>query len=132
MWALDANVRPEAWDSFFLGDVTWLEKIGCEIIVVSNSLFTCRSGTNSFGGSMIDYIIISKPGIALVLNLTAAFNAPWGPHFGLALTLNAKVDEILCGFWFNQRCRQTSWRFLKADAIETKKGSRHSKQDRSH
>ena len=22
-------------------------------------------------------------------------NAPWGPHFGLALTLNAKIDEIL-------------------------------------
>ena len=44
---------------------------------------------------MIDYAIISKALLPLIRSLHAVMNAPWGPRFGLALSLNAKVDEIL-------------------------------------
>ena len=44
---------------------------------------------------MIDYAIISKALLPLIRSLYAVMNAPWGPHFGLALTLNAKIDEFL-------------------------------------
>ena len=66
---------------------------------------------------MIGYIIISKPLIALVLNLTAVFNVPWGPHFGLALTLNAKVDEILLQMLVQPAMPPKLLEILQADAI---------------
>ena len=66
MWALDANMPPEAWNELKFNEVTWLDKMNAEIIVVQNSSFTCRSGKGAEGGSMIDYIIMSKPLLALV------------------------------------------------------------------
>ena len=95
LWALDANVPPEAWAEHKVGKETWLDKMNAEIITVRNSKFTCRAGLNKEGGSMIDYIVISKPLLALVRYLGAVMDAPWSPHFGLTLTLYAKPSEIL-------------------------------------
>ena len=43
---------------------------------------------------MIDYFILSKKLVPLIRYVGAVFDTPWGPHFGLSLTLNAKPTEI--------------------------------------
>ena len=44
---------------------------------------------------MIDYIIISKRLIPLVVHVLAVMDAPWGPHFGFSLTDFSNPDDIL-------------------------------------
>ena len=87
IWCLGANVLPAVWDEFMVGDKTWLDQMNCEIIQASNSTFACQSGKGIEGGRMIDYVIISKALLPLIRSLHAVMNAPWGPHFGLALSL---------------------------------------------
>ena len=41
------------------------------------------------------YFIISKKLVPLIRYVGAVFDTPWGPHFGLSLTLNAKPSEVL-------------------------------------
>ena len=43
---------------------------------------------------MIDDVIISKALLHLVVRLSAVMDAPWGPHFGLSLTFNAKPNDV--------------------------------------
>ena len=43
---------------------------------------------------MIDYFIISRKLVPLVNLLSAVFDTPWGPHFGIMLTLNARPGEV--------------------------------------
>ena len=75
-------------------DKAWLDFMNAELITVSNSDFTCRGKLGETGGSMIDYFIISKKLVPLVRLLVAVFDVPWGPHFGLTLTLYAKPSEV--------------------------------------
>ena len=44
---------------------------------------------------MIDYFIVSKRLIPLIMAVVAVMDAPWGPHFGLSLKLLAIPKEIL-------------------------------------
>ena len=44
---------------------------------------------------MIDYFIMSKPLAAFIRFVGAIMDAPWGPHFGLTLTMYGKSTEIL-------------------------------------
>ena len=94
VWGLDANIPPEEWKETLVGDKTWFDFMGAELITVSNSTFTCRGKLGEAGGSMIDYFIISQTMVPLVRLLCAVFDTPWGPHFGLMLTLNARPGEV--------------------------------------
>ena len=60
------------------GDKSWLDKMDAELVTVQNSEFTCRGKKGNSGGSMIDYFIISKSLIPLVLQVLAVMDAPWG------------------------------------------------------
>ena len=44
---------------------------------------------------MIDDFIMSKPLLALVRFCGVVMDGPWGPHFGLTLTMSARPSEIL-------------------------------------
>ena len=94
-WGLDGNVPPGDWMNLMIGDKNWLDFMNAEILTVGNSNFTCRGKEGTTGGSMIDYFIISKNLVPLVRQLVAVFDVPWGPHFGLSLTLNARPSEVL-------------------------------------
>ena len=80
--------------NLMIGDKNWLDFMNAEILTVGNSNFTCRGKEGATGGSMIDYFIISKNLVPLVRQLVAVFDVPWGPHFGLSLTLNARPSEV--------------------------------------
>ena len=87
--ALDANRDPTAWDTFMVGDKTWLAQMNAEIVTVTNSEFTCVAGKSSKGGSMIDYFIMSRPLVALIVHALAVKDVPWGTHYGIDLRLQA-------------------------------------------
>ena len=97
IWALDANITPSPWEDYKADgeSVTWLDKMKAEIVTVTNSSFTCMAGKGAKGGTLIDYFIISKALLPLIKWILAVMDAPWSPHFGLELGLNAKPSEIL-------------------------------------
>ena len=80
--------------NLMIGDKNWLDFMNAEILTVGNSTFTCRGKEGAIGGSMIDYFIMSKNLVPLVRQLVAVFDVPWGPHFGLSLTLHARPSEV--------------------------------------
>ena len=77
-WALDGNVTPEVFRAHMAGDTSCLDKMGAELVTLQNSSFTCRGKKGSSGGSMIDYIIISRSVVPLVVHVLAVMDAPWG------------------------------------------------------
>ena len=89
------NVETSAWDELKLSKETWLDKMNAEIVVVQNSKFACCAGNGAEGGSMIDYFIMTKPLAALIRFVGAIMDAPWGPHFGLTLTMFGKPSEVM-------------------------------------
>ena len=97
IWALDANIDSAQWEDHKADgdDTSWLDRMQAEIVVVTNSSFTCMAGKDAKGGSMIDYFIIPKPLLPLTKTILAIMDAPWGPHFGIELVLNATPSEIL-------------------------------------
>ena len=62
---------------------------------VTNSLFTCRGAANTIGGSNIDYFIISRDLMAMVISVLADFSTEWSPHFGIELTLKAEPRAVM-------------------------------------
>ena len=46
IWTLDANITPAQWEEYKAdGDnTTWLDRMQAEIVVVTNSSFTCMAG----------------------------------------------------------------------------------------
>ena len=52
-------------------------------------------GDNEEGGSIIDYFIMSKCRIPLLVRLDAIFKVSWGAHYGLSLKLKAYPKGIL-------------------------------------
>ena len=44
---------------------------------------------------MIDYIMISKNLIPLLVHVMAVMDAPWGPHSGISLKMFSNPDDML-------------------------------------
>ena len=63
--------------------------MNAEIVTVTNSDFTCTAGSSSNVGSMIDYFILSRPLLSLIVHVHANINVPWGTHYGIDLRLHA-------------------------------------------
>ena len=59
----------DEWSKAMWGEKTFLDHMQAEIVEVTNSGFTCRGNANSYGGSMIDYFIISKALLCLMFSV---------------------------------------------------------------
>ena len=58
---------------------------------------TCVGAKNESGGTNIDYFIMSTRLPGAVDCCQADFDAPFAPHFGLILTLSAKLKQLQGG-----------------------------------
>ena len=74
---VDANKNKEAWDEVMWGDRRFLDHIDCEILEVTNGLFSCRGKTNEVGGSNTDDFIVSRCFLGTVVSALADFSSEW-------------------------------------------------------
>ena len=88
---LDANTKPEAWLEIMWGAKNFFEQLEAEVVTARNSNITCVGAANIEGGSNIDYYIISTSLLGCIDNCVADFDAPFSPHFGIALTIWAEL-----------------------------------------
>ena len=86
---IDGNKLKAEWDKIRWGSKRFLDHLDAEIVEVTNSNFTCRGGSSTEGGSMIDYFIISKVLIGLIHSVLVDFSTEWSPHYGIELKLIA-------------------------------------------
>ena len=49
-WGLDANVPPEAWNELIVGERTWLDRMGAELLTVQKSDFNMPRQTGQHRG----------------------------------------------------------------------------------
>ena len=91
---LDANKTPAEWSKIKWGERNFLDHVNAEIVVVTNSEFTCRGKSGTTGGSMIDYFLVSKVLLGLILSILADFSSEWSPHYGIELRMRADLLEI--------------------------------------
>ena len=71
---------------------------------------------------MIDYIIMSKALLPLARYFGAVMDAPWGPHFGLTLTMYGKPSEILLRMLFKLKLSEKLFEVLKPEVQAKAKG----------
>ena len=90
---IDANKNKADWKEVMWGEKLFLDHIDAEILEVSNSLFTCRGKAGTTGGSMIDYFIISRSLLGMVLSVLADFSSEWSLHYGIELILKATANH---------------------------------------
>ena len=76
------------------GDTFFLDHLQAGVITITNNNFTCRGKKDGSGGSMLDFFIISKIRICLIASILVDFDSPWGPHYGIELTLKSDVRLI--------------------------------------
>ena len=76
-----------------VGEETWMDRMGVEIITVQNSEFTCRGKQGSIGGSNIDYFVISKCLVALVVYLGGGARVALGTPLWLNPNLLRKAKR---------------------------------------
>lgn len=88
---LDANFKPAKWDDYTF---PWLDKLNATIRTPDDSDHTCR-GNSKCEDSLIDYFIISVRIQALIKHCRLLKDTPWGPHYGILLTINAHFDQVL-------------------------------------
>ncbi len=88
----DFNAPPEAWCG---GRTGWLSRNDATILVPDNSPFTCRTACAEAGGSLIDYAIVSNRLLPLVERVWADLDAPWGPHYGVQVSLRGRLKEVM-------------------------------------
>ena len=91
---LDGNKTPAEWSKVKWGSVNFLDHVNAEIVVVTNSDFTCRGKAGTTGGSMIDYFLVSKVLLGLIVSVLADFSSEWSPHYGIELRMRADLLEI--------------------------------------
>ena len=91
---IDANKNKADWSEIMWGDKSFLDHVGAEILEVTNSLFTCRGKSGTAGGSMIDYFIIFRSLLGLVLSVLADFSSECAPHYGIELVIRATAKDI--------------------------------------
>ena len=88
---LDANFKPAKWDDYTF---PWLDKLNATIRTPDDSDHTCR-GNSKCEDSLIDYFIISVRIQALIKHCRLLKDTPWGPHYGILLTITAHFDQVL-------------------------------------
>ena len=116
---LDANVEPDAW---WQQSYPWLGQWGARISEVTNCSHTCRHGANSNKEeSIIDYSILSEALWPKVISCEVDFDTPWGPCWGLRLTLDGKLEDVWTRVLVTPT-RQTS-------SLVQKVGETHNKDD---
>ena len=71
-----------------------LDRLKAEIVQVTSSAVTCRGAANTTGGSMIDYFMISRSLLGVLISVLADFSSCWAPHFGIELKISAELDEL--------------------------------------
>ena len=76
------------------GAKNFLEHLEAEVITVRNYKFTCVGAENEEGGTNIDYYIVSISLLGCIEDCVADFDAPFSPHFGLALTISAELEQV--------------------------------------
>ena len=72
-----------------------MEHFEAEVITARNSKITCVGADNEEGGTNIDYYIISNSLLGGIDDCEADFEAPFSPHFGLALTISADPGKVM-------------------------------------
>ena len=68
-------------------------------IMTANYMHTCNNTNSSDGGSIIDYVLISRSIAALIKNSSAiggedGVKVPWSPHVGISLEVHGDAGPL--------------------------------------
>ncbi len=88
VFAADFNMDPQRFE---VEAAAWLRRNKAVVVCPSNVTYTCKAVS---GGSFIDYFVVSETILSSVIDCVADVSVPWGPHFGLRLTLRSRPTEV--------------------------------------
>ena len=75
-----------------LNDSGILDGLGLDIVLPSNSTYTCTAGST---GSLIDYVVCTKGCKAMVASCEVVREVPCGTHLGVRTTFHAHPVEVM-------------------------------------
>ena len=88
----DFNMQPKDWNEEVLNRMDMQ-------IMTADSKYTCRNSFNAEGGSIIDYVLVSRSIAALIKNISTVGGedgqqVPWSPHVGISLEVHGDAAAL--------------------------------------
>ena len=91
----DFNFPPSPWqDSSLHGGSLWIQKLGVSVVAPVGFTHTCRSGRGQ-KPDKINYFLVSTRIRPLKQNCEVVKSGPWGPHYGVRITLNTNFESVV-------------------------------------
>ncbi len=120
----DFNFTQDRWaESVF----PWLRKLQAQVVVPTNSTYTCRQ-REGVENTLIDYFIVSNCLRPCIGACKVVFDTPWGPHFGVVLQINTQLDAAIAKQLIKPDCKKgDDVKFAEQAAQDQDQGSSNSK-----
>ena len=91
----DFNFPPSLWQDLSMhGGTLWLQKLGASVVIPAGTTHSCRTGKGQ-KPDIIDYFLVSTLIRPLIQRCEIVKSVPWGPHYGVKLTLNINFGSVV-------------------------------------
>ena len=91
----DFNFLPNLWQDLSMhGGSLWLQKLGASVVIPGKTTHTCRVGKGQ-KPDIIDHFLVSTLIRPLIQKCEIVKSVPWGPHYGVKLTLNINFGSVV-------------------------------------